>query len=66
MKIRVDAMPNEPKDCLFSALDIRCGLHVCTLRAYVPEADTGKGGYYKPMCVCKDCSKCDKLEVSYE
>ena len=61
MKVLVTEMPREPKDCLFS-VDPRCGFYVYTLREYIPEADEKDIGY-KPTCVCKDCSKCSKLEV---
>ena len=64
MKVLVTEMPQEPKDCLFSELDPRGGsyFYVCTLREYLPLADEKDMGY-KPRCVCKDCSKCSKLEV---
>ena len=64
MKVLVNEMPKEPKDCLFSELDLRVGrdFYVCTLREYIPEADERDTGY-KPSCVCRDCSKCSKLEV---
>ena len=62
MKVLVTEMPKEPKDCLFSELDPRCGLYVCTLREYIPEADERNIGY-KSRCVCRDCSKCKLLEV---
>lgn len=62
MKIVVTEMPEEPKDCLFSELEIRGHFYVCTLREYIPEADERDNGY-KPKCICKDCSKCNMLEV---
>ena len=62
MKVLVTEMPETPRDCIFSQLDLRCRLYVCTLREYIPEADERDTGY-KPTCLCKDCSKCDKLEV---
>lgn len=64
MKILVNEMPETPKDCLFSQLDLRGGkdFYVCTLRAYIPEADIKENGY-KPSCVCRNCSKCNMLEV---
>lgn len=64
MKIVVTEMPETPRDCLFSELDIRGGIdfYACTLREYLPEADERNTGY-KPRCVCKDCSKCTLLEV---
>ena len=62
MKILVTEIPETPKDCLFSQLDLRSRIYVCTLREYIPEADERDIGY-KPTCVCRDCSKCDKLEV---
>ena len=62
MKVLVTEMPETPRDCLFSELDPRCRLYVCTLRECIPEADERDTGY-KPSCVCKDCSKCNMLEV---
>lgn len=63
MKVLVTEKPETPKDCLFSELDLRSKeLYVCTLREYIPEADSRDVGY-KPICICRDCSKCDKLEV---
>ena len=64
MKILISRMPETPKECLFSELDIRGGkeFYVCNLRDYIPEADDRIIGY-KPKCVCRDCKKCTKLEV---
>lgn len=64
MKVLVTEMPEIPKDCLFSELDVRGGsdFYVCNLREYIPEADYKDNGY-KPRCICKSCGKCDKLEV---
>lgn len=64
MKVLVTEMPETPKDCLFSELDLRGGkdFYVCTLREYIPKADERHIGY-KPICVCKSCDKCEKLEV---
>lgn len=62
MKVLVNEMPQEPRDCLFSELDLRGRIYVCNLREYIPEADE-RDIDYKPRCICKDCSKCDKLEV---
>ena len=62
MKVLVTKKPREPKECLFSEFDPRCRLYVCTLREYIPEADERDTGY-KPICLCKDCDKCSKLEV---
>ena len=63
MKILVDELPKEPKDCVFSVLEIRGGTYTCTLRQYLPEADE-RGSGYKPRCICKDCGKCDKLQAA--
>lgn len=63
MKVVVTEMPEEPKDCLFSEFHLGSGMYLCTLRAYIPEADRRDSGY-KPKCVCRSCDKCDKLEVS--
>ena len=61
MKILVNEMPQEPKDCLFSEYELRGEFYVCKLRQYIPEADrTGSG--YKPRCIC-NCSNCENLEV---
>ena len=66
MKVVVTKMPETPRDCLFSELStyMKSGtrVYVCTLRTYIPEADYKENGF-KPVCICKDCSKCDKLEV---
>ena len=62
MKVLVNEMPQEPKDCLFSEFEPRGGIYVCTLREYIPEADE-RGSGYKPRCICKSCDKCEKLEV---
>lgn len=62
MKVVVSKLPKEPKDCLFSEYVVIGDFYVCTLRQYIAEADEGGSGY-KPKCICKDCSKCDKLEV---
>ena len=64
MKLVVTEMPDTPRDCLFSERDVRGGrdFYVCNLRGYIPEADELDNGY-KPRCVCRGCSKCDKLEV---
>lgn len=64
MKVLVTEMPETPRDCLFSQLDLRGGkdFYVCTLREYIPKADERDNGY-KPICVCKSCDKCEKLEV---
>lgn len=64
MKVVVTEMPKTPRDCLFSELDLRGGkdFYVCTLREYIPKADERDNGY-KPICVCKSCDKCEKLEV---
>ena len=65
MKVIVDAMPQEPKDCLFSEYHPLGDFYVCTLRQYIAAADEKDTGY-KPKCICRDCSKCDNLEVHYE
>lgn len=62
MKVVVTEMPKEPKECLFSELDVRCGLYICTLREYIPKADVRDNGY-KPKCLCKHCETCNCLEV---
>ena len=60
MKIYVDSYPESPRDCLFSKLEPRGDFYVCTLREYIEEADDRNNGY-KPKCICKDVSKCEKL-----
>lgn len=55
MKIIVDELPETPRDCPFSLLDLRCNMYVCQLRPFREEA----GG--KPRCVCKSVVNCDQL-----
>lgn len=57
MKIFVDEMPEEPRDCPFSERR-QVGPHrvyVCTLRPYIEEAEG------KPRCLCKRVELCDRL-----
>ena len=61
MKVAVTEMPETPRDCLFSVQNCEVG-YVCTLRAYIPEADESGTGY-KPKCVCKNVNHCECLEV---
>lgn len=62
MRILVTEMPETPRDCLFSKLEIRGDFYVCTLREYIEEADERDNGY-KPKCVCKNVSNCSHLKV---
>lgn len=62
MRIVVDSLPDSPRECLFSYVDPRDNLYVCSLRAYIEEADVKDTGY-KPKCICKDVSRCEKLCV---
>ena len=60
MKIVVDKMPEEVRDCFFSKLIKKDRysdeeLYACTLRPYIEEAEG------KPCCICKSVDKCDRL-----
>ena len=63
MKIIVDKIPNEPKECLFSELTRRGDRHIyiCNLREYIAEADNNHTGY-KPRCMCKCPKSCRFLK----
>lgn len=64
MRIVVDRLPDTPRECLFSKKIRVKGdtAYACCLRKYIEEADTLNDGY-KPECLCKNVSNCDKLAL---
>ena len=54
MKVIVDKLPENPRECLFSQLNVEYG-YMCMLRPYTGDA------HRKPQCLCKGINHCDCL-----